>query len=121
MADDGSISDLAPLSCGLSSTDNTSAACWLHKSSFTDSHLFEQTTARKLTLIMLCADSCLYSQWIAGSDTGVADALLRLFQFDGVSLTDYIYHNYSVSIQLIPVSKQIYLWLTLLLRHSRSR
>ena len=120
MADDGSISDLAPLSCVLSSTDSTSAACWLHKSSFTDSHLFEQTTARKLARIMLSADSCLYSQWVAGSDNGIADALSRLFHLDDSSLTDYIYHNYSVFIQLVPVSKEISLWLTLLLRHSRS-
>ena len=52
IADDGPISDLAPLSCVTSSTDSTSAACWLHKSSFMDSHLFKQATARKLARIV---------------------------------------------------------------------
>ena len=93
MADDGSISNLAPLSCVLSSTDSTSAACWLHKSSFTDSHLFEQTMACKLAHIMLSVDSCLYSQWVAEFDNGVADALSHHFQFDDSLLTDYIYHD----------------------------
>ena len=81
MADNGSISDMAPLSCILPSTDSTLVACWLHKSLFTDSHLLELVMARKLAHMMLSTGSCLYSQPVAGSDNCVADALSRLFQF----------------------------------------
>jgi len=96
------IADLPPLSCVLSSTDNTSAAAWLHKSSFPDTKFFEQAVARKLAQLMLSADSSLYSQWMAGSDNGTADALSRLFDLDALSLTSYIYEKISVSLQLIP-------------------
>ena len=58
MANNGFISDLAPLLCVLSSTDSTLVACWLHMSLFMDSHI--------------------YSQWVAGSDNGVAGALSHL-------------------------------------------
>ena len=120
MAQLGHIADLPPLSCVLSSTDSTSAAAWLHKSSFADSKLFEQAVARKLAQIMLSADSSLYSQWVAGSDNGIADALSRVFDLDEPSLTAYIYQKFSVSIQLIPLPQEISLWMTLLLRHARS-
>ena len=120
MARLGLIADVPPLSCVLSSTDSTSAAAWLHKSSFPDSKLFEQAIARKLARLMLSADSSLYSQWTAGSENGIADALSRLFDLDDSSLISYIHQQFSVSIQLIPLPQEISLWMTLLLRRSRS-
>ena len=120
MAHIGLLTDLPPLSCVLSSTDSTSAASWLHKSSFADSKPFEQAVARKLARLMLSADSSLYSQWVAGSDNGTADALSRLFDLDDPSLISYIHQHFSVSIQLIPIPQEISSWMTLLLRRSRS-
>ena len=120
MAQLGLIADVPPLSCVLSSTDSTSAAAWLHKSSFPDSKSFEQAVARKLARLMLSADSSLYSQWTAGSENGIADALSRLFDLDDSSLISYIYQKFSVSIQLIPIPQEISLWMTLLLRRSQS-
>ena len=116
----GLIADVPPLSCVLSSTDSTSAAAWLHKSSFPASKLFEQAVAQKLARLMLSVDSSLYNQWMAGSENGIADALSRLFDLDDSSLISYIYQNFSVSIQLIPLPQEISLWMTLLLRRSQS-
>ena len=120
MARLGLLADLPPLSCVLSSTDNTLAAAWLHKSSFPDTKFFEQAVARKLAQLMLSADASLYSQWVAGSDNGIADALSRLFDLDALSLTSYIYHKFSVSLQLIPLPQEISSWMILLLQRSRS-
>jgi len=69
---------------------------------------------------MLSADASLYSQQVAGCDNGVANALSCFFELDALSLTSYIHHKFSVSLQLIPLPQEISLWMTLLLRRSRS-
>ena len=74
--------EIPPESCILSQTDSTSAAGWMHKSSFNDKqHLLAMTAARHLARLIMSSKTCLYSQWIQGEYNGVSDMLSRQENF----------------------------------------
>jgi hypothetical protein len=84
--------DIGEESCLLRMTDSSTATGWIKKSNFADKEggAAQLTTARKLALLVLDLDSCLYSQWFAGKDNIVADSLFRYFHLSDDQLTFHI-------------------------------
>jgi hypothetical protein len=108
-------------SCLLSQTDSTSCAGWLRKSNFCDSEseVVQLKTAKQLAMIVMKTESCLYSQWFAGSDNSVADACSRDFHLSDAELTHLIYSYIPSQVpfgfNLCPLPVEITSWLTSLL------
>lgn len=65
---------------------------WLWNTSFADNteEIVQKTTARQLAKIILKNNSCLYSQWFAGEQNSVSDALSRDFHLTDESPTKLI-------------------------------
>ena len=71
---------VAPQSCILAFTDNSSACGWLHKSNFVKvHHSFHANLAEKLATLFINADSTIYSQHFPGTSNVIADSLSRDF------------------------------------------
>jgi hypothetical protein len=81
--------EIEPEDCVMSLTDNTSAMGWLRKSNFApnseqDLHF---RLSRDLAQMTLKHGFCLYSQWFAGVENVVADALSRWFHLSDDELS----------------------------------
>jgi hypothetical protein len=83
--------------CFLSIGDNTSALGWIKKANF-DCDDPEQAThialLRAFMLIVIDNSIVLYSQWFAGIDKGIADALSRHHDLSHNDLTKHIISNF---------------------------
>ena len=118
--------DIAPLSCSLSLTDNTTAAGWLRKSNFadaedTDAHMkVKMTIARDHASRILQHDIREYSQWFPGQDNIIADALSRDFHLSDNQLTHLITSHFPSQIRnhfkIVPLPPRIESWICALLR-----
>jgi hypothetical protein len=78
--------------CILSQMDSATANGWLRKSNFSDpdDEVAQLMTARQLAKLVMNSQSCLYSQWFAGVDNVVSDALSHDFHLTDSSLTHII-------------------------------
>jgi hypothetical protein len=109
--------------CILSQTDSTTANGWLRKSNFSESddEVAQLTTARQLAKLVMNSRSCLYSQWFAGGENVVSDALSRDFHLSDSSLTHLIISNISYQVpfglKICQLPQEIISWLTCLLRN----
>jgi hypothetical protein len=106
-----------PQSCLLSQTDSTSADGWLHKSNFTDDTCpIQLLVARHLATLVIEADTCLYSQWFAGEDNIVSDALSRRFDLTDTALTSLLLSTVPSQVphglSICPLPSEIVSWLT---------
>jgi hypothetical protein len=112
-------------SCILSQTDSTSAEGWLYKSNFPSStHTIQLQAARHLATIIINADCCLYSQWIAGAANVVSDLLPRRFDLTNDLLASLILTTTPTQvpfgIRILPLPTEIDCWLTSLLHTARN-
>jgi hypothetical protein len=83
------------LSCILALGDNTSAVGWLHKTNVDESndkalHL----TSRKLAMLLLDFECCIYSQHFKGAYNEVADTLSRRHNLSDTDLLSLIISTY---------------------------
>ncbi len=114
---------VAPESCILSQSDSSSATGWLRKSNFVDCHeeIVQMTTARHLATLVMKSKCCLYSQWFAGENNSVSDALSRDFHLSDETLTQLILSSVPQQVpfgfQINPLPKEIVSWLTNLLQN----
>jgi hypothetical protein len=110
-----------PEDCILSQTDSMKANGWLRKSNFSDSddEAAQLTTACKLAKLVIDSRSCLYSQWFAGEDNVVSDALSHDFHLTDSSLIHIIQsnipHQVPFGLRIFQLPQEIISWLTCML------
>jgi hypothetical protein len=79
------------------------------------------TTARKLAQLIIDSRSCLYSQWFAGAENEVSDALSRDFHLTESSLTSLIQskipNQVPIGLKISPLPNEIASWLTCMLQN----
>jgi hypothetical protein len=112
--------------CFLALCDNSSSVGWLHKANVDDTkNLPLHMAARKYAKVLLQADCCLYSQYIAGVSNTVADILSRKFDLPHPELSVFIKSHYSkqvpLSFNISPLPQEICSWLLLWLQKFRER
>jgi hypothetical protein len=107
-----------PEDCILSQTDSSSAAGWLRKSNFADSHdeEIQLHTARKLATLLIDSNSCIYSQWFSGELNNVSDSLSRDFHLSDSYLVTHLPsvfpHQVPLGLQINPLPIEISSWVT---------
>ena len=117
---DAAEATLTPLDCVLIQTDNTTGEGWLRKSNFCATNKPQHLhIARKLATTCLQQNTCLYSEWIRGTDNPVADSLSRDFHASDTTLTTSLSSLFPSQVPLTfnisPPPKDIVSWLTSLL------
>jgi hypothetical protein len=105
----------------------TSANGWLRTSNFSDSEdeATQLTTARHLAGLIIDSQSCLYSQWFAGVDNVVSDALSHDFHLTDSHLTHVmqseIPNQVPFGLKISQLPQEITSWLTCMLRNLPSK
>ena len=102
----------SPGECSLISCDNVSAMEWLRKSNFdSTASATNFALARHTAQLVLRARHCLYSQWIAGKENNVADALSRDFHLSDKDLTQHLFSTYPLQVppgfKICPVPSRV--------------
>jgi hypothetical protein len=111
--------------CFLSIGDNISALGWIRKANF-DPEDPDQAThialAREFMSIVIDCSIVLYSQWFAGIDNTVADALSRRHDLSTEQLTKFIVSNFPEQtphgFHLRALPRDLTLWTVFWLQHS---
>jgi hypothetical protein len=113
--------------CLLSQTDSTTANGWLRESNFSDSgdKVAQLTTAHQLAKLVINSKSCLCSQWFAGVENIVSDALSHDFHLPDKILIHLIYckvpHQVPFGLKIFQLPLKISSWLTCMLRNLPSK
>jgi hypothetical protein len=107
---------LPPQSVILTGTDSTTAAGWLHKSSFDDStseaHSLQLLVARATAQLLLDQSSVLFPKWFAGKDNQVADSLSRDHHLTNAALSSLLCSSFPSQIptgfEICPLPRKLY-------------
>jgi hypothetical protein len=107
---------LPPQSVILTGTDSTTAAGWLHKSSFDDStsdlHSLQLMVARATAQLLLDQSSVLFPKWFAGKDNQVADSLSRDHHLTNAALHSLLCSSFPSQIpkgfEICPLPRKLY-------------
>jgi hypothetical protein len=127
LAFEAATTGIPPSSVILTGTDSTTAAGWLHHSSFDDSTPdsppLRLWVARATAQLLLDHSSVLFSKWFPGKDNGVADSLSRDHHISNADLSPLLHSSFPSQMPpafaICPLPRKLCLQITTWLRKLR--